>query len=461
MSGKLAQILRATLPEYRKSHQLTSDQVKACAAVIRCRTGELGSLKATCHCGYSQELACSCRNRHCPLCQGEAALKWKERYEERLPDVPTYHGVFTLPDTLHPFFRARPREMYALLFDTVSATLQRFSDQDRRLQGARLGIIGVLHTWGSQMQFHPHLHLLICAGGFTRQGKWRSLPASRGFLFSVKSLANVFRGMLLERMERVVHLEPGGFGLPLEQLLSLLRRASLKDWSVFLQRSRKSPVHALGYLARYTHRVAISEGRIQSVAAGQVSIGYRRRGEAFLAGSLKLASGEFVRRFLAHILPGGFHKVRSYGFLARGWREALRESGSHRALAAGQGALSARLCPSCRTPLSYLLCAFSLRSARRRFHRGRACAQCAPEAKSGNAGLLATARDPASGAFSYRYREREKGGGARRRSRPFARTSVEANGLRVSRRLLPTLRPAMQPPRHAPPSLNLSSLGTQ
>lgn len=358
MAGKLAQILRATLPEYRRSHRLSVDQEKACAAVMRCRTGELGSVRASCRCGYSTELPRSCRNRHCPICQSEAALQWKERYQYKLPEVPTYHGVFTVPSPLHAFFHARPREMYALLFEAVSSTLQRFSDRDRRLEGARLGFIALLHTWGSQLQFHPHLHLLICAGGFTPQRQWKALEPSKGFLFRVQSLASVFRGMLLERIERCVCLHPEWFGVPPEQLLSLLRRAALKPWRVFVQRSRKSPIHALNYLARYTHRVAISEGRIESHDAQEVTIACRRRGQAPVAGSLKLAPPEFVRRFLDHILPAGFHKVRAYGFFIRGWQQALRESRARRAPAWEPQILSLqRLCPSCGSALSYLLCA--------------------------------------------------------------------------------------------------------
>ena len=357
MRGKLAQILRATLPDYRRSQRLRPDQEKACAAVMRCRTGELGSVRASCRCGYSKELACSCRNRHCPLCQGEAALRWKESYEDKLPEVPTYHGVFTVPSTLHRFFQARPREMYGLLFDAVSATLQRFSDKDRRLEGARLGLVAILHTWGSQLQFHPHLHLLICAGGFTAQGQWRSLPHSQGFLFPVDHVATVFRGILLERIERFLSLHPEWFEDPPAQLLSLLRRAALHRWRVFVQRSRKSPVYALNYLARYTHRVAISEGRIEHFDDQTVTLRCRQKSQSPPATTGRMPTVEFVRRFLEHILPPGFHKIRAYGFLVRGWREARRRSRPHRPPAFASPTRGvARLCPSCGSALSYLLC---------------------------------------------------------------------------------------------------------
>ena len=357
MSSKLAQILQATLPVYRRSHRLTREQEKACSAVIRCRTGELGSVWASCHCGYSKELACSCRNRHCPLCQGEAAARWKVSYAEKLPDVPTYHGVFTVPSVLHEFFRARPREMYALLFEAASASLQRFSHNDSRLRGARLGMVAILHTWGSQLQFHPHLHLLICAGGFTPQGDWRSLTPANGFLFRVQSLARVFRGMLSERIQRALTLHPNWFGGPREQHLSVLRRAALQPWRVFVQRSRKSPIYALDYLARYTHRVAISEQRIASFDGQEVTIRCRQKDSAPAAGSVRFASTEFVRRFLEHILPEGFHKVRAYGFFLRGWREARRQSRPRFAPAfAPQTVGLQRLCPSCGSLLAYVLC---------------------------------------------------------------------------------------------------------
>src|SRR4030095_2869394 len=181
MARAIASILEAGMSE--AEFQLTAEQRKTFLAITRCRTGALGYLRASCACGYGTEIPCSCRNRHCPQCQHEAARQWRERYQSRLPDLPTYHAVFTVPDALRYFFRARPREMFRLLFQSVQQALQHFTEHDRRLQGAKLGYIAVLHTWGDQLQFHPHLHLLISGGGFTAKGQWKSIDPQRGYLF--------------------------------------------------------------------------------------------------------------------------------------------------------------------------------------------------------------------------------------------------------------------------------------
>lgn len=353
MAGKIASILRAGLASEGHDGRLSGEQSKACKAILRCRTGELGYLQAVCGCGYSAEIPCSCRNRHCPECQSEAAQQWRHRYQSRLPDVPAYHGVFTVPEPLRYFFRARPREMYSLLFRCVHQTLQRFSRRDRRLQGARLGLVGVLHTWGSQMQFHPHLHLLICGGGFTATGEWRSVDPRQGYLFSRQALACVFRGVMLEAVEQLIAKEPEVWSVPSAQLFSLLRRAALKPWGVFLQRSRSDPWRALAYLSRYTHRVAISPSRILAHQDGQVLIAPKKTGGTTGA-CLRLSVEEFLRRFLQHVLPGGFRKIRAYGFLHSGWQEALARARSRRETPPAPSS-SARACPHCQGLLRYLL----------------------------------------------------------------------------------------------------------
>ena len=347
---KVASILKMGLLSSLDAGRFTFQQTKVLQAIVRCRTGELGYVQASCLCGYQTQIACSCRNRHCPECQSEAALQWRDRYAVRLPDIPTYHAVFTLPDSLRYFFRARPRQMYTRFFESVRGVLQRFADKDRRLQGARLGMVAVLHTWGEELQFHPHLHLLICGGGFTRQGHWKAIDPARGYLFARAALACVFRGLMLQCIEKLIEKHSAWFDAPAEQLYSLLRRAALKRWGVFLQRSRSNPLRALAYLGRYSHRVAISPGRILAHDEHSVTIARKK------CGSFRLTPAEFVRRFLQHLLPHGMRKIRAYGFLHHGWQKALQL-----ARCVG-GAAPARLstrreCPRCQRALHYLLLA--------------------------------------------------------------------------------------------------------
>lgn len=353
MAGKIASILEAGLLSDENVWELTGEQSKACLAILRCRTGELGYVHAACSCGYATEIPCSCRNRHCPECQSEAALQWQHRYQVRLPDIPTYHAVFTVPEPLRYFFRARPREMYDLLFKSVHKTIQRFADSDSRLQGARLGLLAVLHTWGSQMQFHPHLHLLVCGGGFTPKGEWKAVDPNKGYLFPREALGLVFRGLMLEATQELIEEHGGWFNTPGAQLHSLLRRAALKPWGVFLQRSRSGPFRALSYLSRYTHRVAISPSRIISHDGQEVVIAPKKTRGA-QAGCLHLSPAEFFRRFFQHILPGGFRKLRAFGFLQSGWERALELARPCRA-APPAPPLSARICPKCQGVLRYLL----------------------------------------------------------------------------------------------------------
>jgi Putative transposase/Transposase zinc-binding domain len=338
------------MPTCGEALGLTNQQRKAVSAIVRCRTGELGYLEASCSCGYNVQIPCSCRNRHCPECQSEAAMQWRRRYEVRLPEIPTYHAVFTVPDSLRYFFRACPRQMYSLLFKSVRITLQRFCDRDRRLQGARLGTVAVLHTWGEELQFHPHLHLLICGGGFTPGGDWKSIDPRRGYLFSRAALAGVFRGLMLKALEKFIEEHRCWFHAPVEQLHSLLRRAALKNWGVFVQRSRSNSLCALAYLGRYSHRVAISPARILGYDEHSVTIA--RKG----SGSFRLSPAEFVRRFLRHVLPQGMRKIRAYGFLQRGWQKALELARPVRALAPAPLA-KARECPRCQQRLHYALLA--------------------------------------------------------------------------------------------------------
>lgn len=351
--GKLAEIILESLPAYKAEYNISAQQAKACGSITKCRTGELGWVAANCGCGYAALLPASCRDRHCPSCQNEASLAWRESYAAKLPEVPTYHGVFTVPTPLHPFFRRKPREMYNLLFDCVRATLQAFCDRDPRLSGVKLGLLALLHTWGSQLQFHPHLHLLICGGGLTAEGRWKALDPRKAYLFNVRALSRVFRGKLLQAIERELEADPGGFAAPAEQMRSLLRQAALKRWRVFIQRSRSSALGALNYLGRYSHRVAVAESRLLRTGPDTLELMFRREKGPAPAPKVRFSDTEFLRRFLQHILPPGFRKIRAYGFLAKGWQTALRAAPSSRPPRPAPVTPRGRECPRCAGELLY------------------------------------------------------------------------------------------------------------
>lgn len=219
----------------------------------------------------------------------------------------------------------------------------------------------MLHTWGGQLQFHPHLHVLLCGAGFRADGKWVQLPINDGWLMSVKALGRCFRRLMLQWFSHLLHVEGPVFGLPRAQVASLLRRAALHDWRVFIQRSRCGPDRALAYLGRYAYRVGISPRRIRGYDGQTVEIAYRRRGEKFVAGTCSLTAPDFVGRFLQHVLPSGFRKIRAYGFLLR---EGSPSQSNQIAVNVPSQATPATVpaCPHCSLPLAFAYLSSPLRT---------------------------------------------------------------------------------------------------
>jgi hypothetical protein len=353
----VARIVSETLAQYREERGLSVDQAKACSAIARCRSGELGYIEGGCLCGHRERFAASCRNRHCPTCQAGAALRWVERWKAKIPGVPTYHCVFTVPESLRVLFEFGRRACFDALFAAARESIQRMSQRDPRLGGALLGMIAMLHTWGSQLQFHPHLHVILCGAGYRPDGSWAQLPAGQGWLAPVRALSRCFRRLMLQFFERLLEGEGPLFGLPRQQAASLVRRAALHRWRVFIQRSRTGPDRALDYLGRYALRVGISPKRILGYDGQSVQIAYRGRGEKFAARTCRLPAKEFLARFLQHVLPGGFRKIRAYGFLLRGGAPqgsgATPRGETKRQAPGGVGARPATLalCPRCGAPL--------------------------------------------------------------------------------------------------------------
>ncbi len=308
MSGELGAILRAGFAAVPARHHATV------RALTRCRTGELGHTHHACpDCGHGEAVPRGCGNRHCPRCQGRLARAWLERQRAALLAVPYFHVVGSLPHALLPLCALAPRELYALLFAAFARTLQQLG---RERLGGELGATIVLHTWGQRLNPHPHLHAIVAGGALDAQGRWHRVK-SRRFLLPVGVVAAVFRGKFLAGLTRLkergaVPEPPGGW----PKLWRALGEA--KKWVVYCKPPFAGPESVLAYLSNYTHRVAISERRLEhfDTAAGTVAFRYRDYADGGTQKLETVATAEFVRRFCQHLLPRSFTKIRHYGFLA-------------------------------------------------------------------------------------------------------------------------------------------------
>jgi len=306
MSGELGAILRAGWSAVPVRHAGTV------RALVRCRTGELGHTVHACpDCGHAETVPRGCGNRHCPRCQGRLARAWLARQQADLLDAPYFHVVCTLPHALLPLCAIAPRELYALLFDAAAQTLLRLG---RERLGGTLGLTAVLHTWGQRLTLHPHVHLIVTGGALDARGHWRRVK-SRGYLFPVGVMAAIFRGKFLAGLTRLQARGtlpvPSGGWPKLWQQLGAARR-----WVVYCKRPFAGPASVLAYLANYTHRVALSERRIEHHDAHTVTFRWRDYAEGGAIKRETLPVATFVRRFCQHLLPRSFTKIRHYGLLA-------------------------------------------------------------------------------------------------------------------------------------------------
>jgi len=304
---ELADIFRQYGQSYAKTHRLSAAQQKVMRAVEVCRTAELGGhLKQCDRCGFKHPSYNSCRNRHCPKCQSLAKAQWLQKQNAELLPVGYFHLVFTLPHLFNGLILAHKKIVLSLLFKAVSETLLEFGQ--RRL-GGTVGIIAVLHTWDQKLQDHFHLHCLVPAGALSLDhSRW--IKARRNFLFPVKALSVVFRGKFLDLLKQAG--EKGRIETTSERVQAFRE----KNWVVYAKRPFGSPQTVLDYLGRYTHRVALSNDRILSAQNGQVTFTYRDRKDQDRLKSMALGAQEFIRRFLLHVLPDGFMRIRHFGFLA-------------------------------------------------------------------------------------------------------------------------------------------------
>lgn len=308
-----AEIFRRFGPAYLRDHPLTPAQGKALRAAIACRTAALGGHVDRCpHCGVSTPSYNSCRNRHCPTCQGQQAAKWIASRLDRILPTPHFHVVFTLPEPLRPVALANPKLVYDLLFAAASDTLLELG---RTRLGATLGITAVLHTWTRDMSFHPHLHCVVTGGGLSLDGEqW--VAGNAAFLFPRDVMAALFRGKFLAALSSAQKAGKLHFTGTSAHLANPVTFARMRDglyqtrWMVFAKKPFGGAEQVVRYLGRYTHRVAISSSRLVSVEDD--AIVFRTRGD----GTCRLDPDEFLRRYLLHVLPTGFRKIRHYGLLA-------------------------------------------------------------------------------------------------------------------------------------------------
>jgi|SRR3974390_247158 len=330
---EMADLVRSAGPTFveRSCHWMTWQHEKVLLAIARCRTAALGGHRDQCsHCGHSVISYNSCRNRHCPKCQGNARHRWLEARQRELLSTPYVHVVFTLPRELAYLALQNKKLIYDLLFRTSAATLLEVARDPRHL-GAEIGFFSVLHTWDQRLQPHPHVHCVVPAGGLSLDHThW--IHTRYSFFLPIKVLSRVFRGKFVAALKRAGSEGKLRFYGDLNQLAqpaqpkmfsAWLRQLFRHDWVVYCKPPFGGPEHALRYLGAYTHRVAISNHRLVSLADGQVTFRWRDSAHKNKKRLMTLSVEEFLRRFLLHLLPRGFVRIRNFGFLANRRRALL------------------------------------------------------------------------------------------------------------------------------------------
>jgi len=328
---EVADIFRRHGAAWREANRghVSLEQLKVMSAIERCRTAALGGYVARCeneNCAHSVISYCSCRNRHCPKCQGAAAREWLENRQAELLPVPYFHVVFTLPAAIADIAYHNKAVIYAILFKASTEAMLTIASDPKHL-GAKIGVISVLHTWGSAMTHHPHVHMIVPGGGLSPDGN-RWIASRPNYFLCVEVLSQLFRRLVLTKLlaahkEKQLEFFGTHAALADEKAFSaFLSPLWRQDWVVYSKRPFSGPKKVLSYLSRYTHRVAIANSRI--IAAGEKGVtfkykDYRVEGPGRHK-TMTLATHEFIRRFLMHVLPRGFHRIRHYGLFANGSR---------------------------------------------------------------------------------------------------------------------------------------------
>jgi hypothetical protein len=299
---------------------VTSEQRKVLNALSACRTAALGGHVETCdQCGHQRVAYNSCRNRHCPKCQGSACARWMEERAEELLPVEYFHVVFTLPDVFNGLALANKRRIYNILFDAAAQTLTEVAANPKHL-GAKIGFMCILHTWGQNLDLHPHIHCVVPGGGLSPDGsKW--IACKPGFFLPVRVLSKVFRGKFIDLLKQS-HTKIPLCGIEDTELKRRIDDSVRTDWVVYAKPPFGGPEQVLKYLSRYTHRIAISNARLLAVNDQDVTFRWKDYAHESRDRVMTLPGGEFLRRFLMHVVPTGFMRIRHFGLLANRFRTA-------------------------------------------------------------------------------------------------------------------------------------------
>jgi hypothetical protein len=316
---EVADVLNQHWQQVETHPHINAWQLRTLGALKRCRTAALGGHADACtSCGTVRISYNSCRNRHCPKCQGREREAWIQKREEDLSWIVSpplsgevgrgpglFHVVFTLPDTLNQLAMHQLRQVYDALFEAAWDTINSFGKDAKHL-AAQTGMIAILHTWGQQLTLHPHLHCIIPGGGLTKQGKWKTARSKGKYLFPVKALSKVFRAKYVAALkQKITNLDK-----------CLVDALFKKEWVVYAKRPFGNAQAVVEYLGRYTHKVAISNHRIKNIKDGKVTFTYKNYRNGSVKEELTLDAMEFIRRFTMHILPKGFVRIRHYGILS-------------------------------------------------------------------------------------------------------------------------------------------------
>ena len=321
---------------YRQQHagSLSRDQLRVMSAIEHCRTAALGGHVEQCDQCHFQRIAYnSCGDRHCPKCQSLARAQWIEDRQAELLDTQYFHVVFTLPEEIAAIAYQNKKVVYDILFRATSETLRTIAADPKHL-GAEIGFFAVLHTWGQNLMFHPHLHCVVPGGGLSPDGS-RWIPCRQGFFLPVRVLSRLFRRLFLELLEKAFDDGQLKFFSSLQELqdrkafLRYLAPIRKNEWVVYAKKPFAGPQQVLDYVGRYTHRVAISNNRILNIEDGQVTFRYKDYRHGSQQKTMTLSADEFIRRFLLHVLPEGFHRIRYYGFLGNRYRKEKLERCRH------------------------------------------------------------------------------------------------------------------------------------
>ena len=306
--------------QYEQSYTPSTQQAKACVDIMRCRTATLGGHVFECEeCGHIAVRYNSCRNRHCPLCQGIIKAVWVDQRRKDILNAPYFHVVFTVPQKLQLLIYQNQELLYGLMYKAVAETLTELC-KDKKYLGAKAGFFSLLHTWAQDLHYHPHIHTVVLAGGLTKLNQWRN--TSKKFFIPVKVLSKKFRGKYLHYLKQYYHqnrLKYYGNAKSLQNpklFRDLLDQCYAQNWYTYTKETFSGPLAVVQYLGRYTHRIAISNTRIVSMDEHTVTFTVRDHKNSNQTKTLTLEGVEFIRRFLAHILPKGFVKIRHYGLLA-------------------------------------------------------------------------------------------------------------------------------------------------